>query len=198
RGALGTIRMNVFADPRAAIAALWLASCLAGCSQQHDHSWTTTTVDGRFSFQMPSHPKVEPQKQDTPTGEVSFTLYRLQLENPTQTYAFGNVDLPAVLNEPKGEEIEEKLDGVQQGSVANVKGKVLKSDKIKVAGFAGRDLLIQLPNANIERVRGVLVHRTLIMMEVYNVNSKDADRFFDSLKLLKESPETAAASPRKP
>jgi len=195
--------MKILTDRCRATASLLLAALLigslllAGCNKPGKPStteWKTTTAEGRFSFQMPGSPAVKTQKQDTPAGEVEMKSFDLTVDSGKASYNFMTMDLPAVLGEPKGVEIEQRLEGAQQGAVANVKGKLLESKKVKIVGYPGRDCLVQIPGAGIARLRFALMRRTLFMMEVYNINSKDADRFFASLKLLKDS---ASAEPAK-
>jgi hypothetical protein len=199
--------MQLITDRRRAVAAHSLAAgalivaMLTGCSkpgatQNAAAQWKTTVADNRFSFQMPGQPTASIETADSPLGKLDIKLYQLSVDNATRAYAFTATDLPATLSEPKGEEIEQRLEGAQQGGVNNSKGKLLESKKITVAGYSGRDCLIQLPNTSIARMRIVLVHRTIVVMEVINVNSQDADRYFDSLKLLKDAAPPEPAKPK--
>lgn len=165
----------------ALLAQLLAYASMIGCSPAGAGQWQRTTV-GSFSFEMPGQPMMNSMTQDTPLGEIKYDLY--QLAAGGQEYAFSTIELPAVLAKPQGQELEQRLDSAQAGSLANIKAKLLTSEKVSYEGFQGRDFTGQLPNLNVVRGRQYLIHRTLVQMLAVNVNSRDVTRFFDSFKII--------------
>ncbi|HWC90865.1 MAG TPA: hypothetical protein VG433_14445 [Pirellulales bacterium] len=186
---------------------LLLGMLLGGCSHSTGSDsaadsalsyWNTTYVDHKYSFQMPGEPEIKSAKQDSPFGEVELRIYALMLDRGRRTYLFSATEMPSAKPEPVGKDIETQLDTAQQGAIDHQKSKLLESRKITFEGHAGRDFLTELPNKNISRARFILMKRTLIGLQVVNVNSKEAERFFDSLKLLDKSAAPESKTQDKP
>jgi hypothetical protein len=177
---------------------MWVAAILwAGLSlasqvqtseaQTTDAEWKRVVIDGKFSIEMPGEPKKSTQTVDTPAGQLTLSMYMLEMNGGSAGFVGAATDFPAVMPEPRGDEIEQRLDGSQQGAADNCKGKLLSSKKIKIDGYSGRDVLIQAPGGLMLRCRIYLVRKTLLQVQAINIDSKEADRFFASMKLVKDA-----------
>ena len=179
-------------------AVLWglaiLVSFSAGCGSRGGE-WQTSTFDHKYSFEMPGEPKTQSVVQDTPAGEVTIVMQILEVDRGRRSYLFNEAELPGLLSDPEGDEIEQRLDGAQAGALANIKAKLLESTKISHDGFAGRDFTGQMADNTIIRSRIYLIHRALVQMVAVNVNSKDVTRFFDSFKMLDHADASQPAKP---
>jgi hypothetical protein len=82
------------------------------------------------------------------------------------------------------------LKGQQEGSLQATKGKLLAEKEIQLDKAPGREFVIQVSKSNVVRCRVFLVRDRVINLQVWGqdekaVRSKDAERFFRSLKVMK-------------
>lgn len=160
--------------------------CLLAGGEAAGAEWKTTTVDRTWSIDMPGTPQVQRRTIDTRQGKLELTMYLLELAGNTQAYGANASQLPSSLPDPRGAEIEKRLDNMQAGAVANMKAKVVESRRISFDGHPGREFVAQLADGKFIRQRGYLVQRTLYSLVAANVPVPEAERFFASFKLLGE------------
>lgn len=179
-----------------------LLGASSGCVQKTAITWQTVDLGQTYSIEMPAQPTRKLLTHDTPAGEVKMELFELNVDGGARSYGVSIAELPEVVAEPKGKEIDQRLENAQAGSLANTKARLLKSKKVTRDGYPGRDFTGELPDLAILRSQIYLVDRTVVQTIAVNVNSKDVAQFFDSLKLrdgagATKRPTTDGKSPTK-
>lgn len=140
---------------------------------------------GGFKALMPGIPK--PQSRNAPGGGV---LHAFLVEEANGAYMAAYADLVV----PPGnteDEIQQGLDLVRNGVVANQKGILIRDVKIKLAGkHPGREIEANLPKLKaVIRARFYIVgnrmYQAMAIGTAAWVNAPDANRFLDSFALSK-------------
>ena len=96
------------------------------------------SAQGRFSIALPGTPKEEVGTQDTKIGKL--TMHYFDLETDLGHYLLTYVDVPVSPTTP--EDTKAALDSSRDQALANGARLLLEND-ISVAGFVGRELLIE-------------------------------------------------------
>jgi len=123
---------------------------------------------------------------ETPIGKIAVTSLTLDLKDRAYFAAYS--DYPANLVKNQG--IEPTLDGSRNGAVQNVKGKLLKEQKITLGKqrLPGREILIEAAGgaAHVRAriyISGDRLYQVLVGGPEKFVASKEATAFLDSFKV---------------
>jgi hypothetical protein len=152
----------------------------------------------RFSVLLPvGEVKKHTQKKPLPTGD-SATMYVFGIDRADSGCGVMYMDLPAGIVQPGTE--QQILDQARDEGVKQVPGgKLLKEQHVKLQGYPGRELFIELPGKGEMRARVYLVkNRTYGLMAGgagEYTRSKEALIFLGSLKLPSEGADTPPPNP---
>jgi hypothetical protein len=148
-----------------------------------------------FTIEFPKKPETTSQKQETALGKIVMDINMLETAEKDKD---SNLVYGAISTEyPKGNfETEDKkrddnvLEGAVEGAVNSTKGKLLSKKDISIDGFSGKEIRIDYQNGTaIIKMRTYLIKNKVIMTQaIYlpiNENNANAERFFNSLKLVK-------------
>jgi hypothetical protein len=189
--------------PRPALLSLTLLLAALGCSKPTGgdepspqgsaapaRTWEPlSSPEGRFSALLLSGAKQE--KSHVKWAEVTVENISYLVATPEgRAYSIAYVDYPVALVKAKSP--DDMLDGARGGIVAKV-GQLVSEKKITVDGAAGRELLLAGKDAPVTaRVRIAMVDNRLYTLQamtfgpLHDVPDPDADRFFDSFRLVKK------------
>ena len=135
-----------------------------------------------FSVQMPGKWKVTSETEKTDGGDVK--VVSADVDGDTASYSAVYAVYPA--DKMRGRPVATTLDGVRDGAVANIKGKLRKEDKIELGGLPARQIVIDAPNDIVVVNRFLLIGNTLVQALVSGPkgieNQPDTARFLSSLK----------------
>jgi len=139
---------------------------------------------GRFTVQMPPQPKEQTSKVNTAVGPIDLHNFVCE-PDPNTAYIVCYSDYPEEMI--KKSDSQKVLDGVRDGAVKNVNGKLDWEKKITIDSHAGRDFAFKAERFE-GRNRVYLVNARLYQMVLIGpskdfITSKDAQRFLDSFKL---------------
>jgi hypothetical protein len=130
---------------------------------------------------MPGKPTATTQ----PTKD-KIDVHYMVVEIKPGAYAMSYSVIP-VLKGANQETITKFLDGGRDGAVG--KNKLVKEDKITHGTYQGREILVELPASTFTRSQVFIVedriYHLLVLGPKDMVSSKDADKFFESFKLLR-------------
>lgn len=141
---------------------------------------------GGFTLSFPGGPPAE-QKQivRTPTGNLDVTSYVFESKQNPGRYLVSFSEYPegAVATGTD----EKRLDYARDGLVSRSKGKLVSESRIKVEGFPGRDLVIEMEPNNALRTRMFAVKNRLFQVMVLGprkmVQAKTTEIFLESFQL---------------
>jgi hypothetical protein len=155
---------------------------LGGCQDGQMREYTSP--DGQFKVLFPGKPK-----EETQLG-IGGLMKKVSVSRRDGAYVVTAQEVkiapdaaPAVL--------EDRLDGVRNGAVSNIRGKLLREEKITLAGrYPGRDIVAEMPEqVGLLRDRLYLVgdrlYQVMVMGRREWVESPDAQRFLDSFTLTR-------------
>ena len=115
------------------------------------------------------------------TGQIRNFVAVLERKDGS-TYITSQINLPPQLTKST---LKFRQDLCRDMIVEGVKGKVLEEKKIEMAGLAGKEYLIKSPTEMI-RMRligpGVQIYRIFVAGTKEQINSADAEAFFDNFK----------------
>jgi hypothetical protein len=141
-----------------------------------------TCEDGGFSVLMPGSPQaLAPPPGDPPIEGRGYGADAGGLEY--------KVSFERLAAEWQAEDkIETIFDLIRDAAVRNTKGRLLSERRITLESVRGREFLIELPDSALIRRRAFVAHKRLYRLVVgglkQGVLSEDADRFFESFRLL--------------
>ncbi len=145
-----------------------------------------TSKEGKFSVHMPKDPTTAKREVDTPIGKLKMSLAEKQQGDAHYAVVF--TDYPA--DKIKNFDTDKSLDGARDGSVKNTAGELISEKKITLgkAKHPGRELLIRLKDGKVwmrQRIYmvGFRQYQAVLAGPKEKVQSKTADKFFESFKL---------------
>jgi hypothetical protein len=145
-----------------------------------------TSKEGGFSVALPAKPAASKQRVATATGHLDVHLFIVETKDDA-AYVVSYSDLPAA--EIKAGTAQKRLDHARDGAVDNARGKLRTEKKIELAGFPGRELIIETDKDVVIKMRIIAAKRrlyqTMAMGSGAFFQSKNAGHFLDSLKLIK-------------
>jgi predicted Zn finger-like uncharacterized protein len=149
-----------------------------------DADWKEFTPPGAgCSIMMPGTPVIKQQMTPTPLGDVRVHFHTVERRDITFLLVYN--DYPPLIAHAN---VEELLDGVQQGAAASVKGKVLRSQKISLNGIPGREVDIDAPSKGVTMtmryyLSGVRLYQVGVAGRRMTPDSTEAKKLFASFKI---------------
>ena len=151
-------------------------------AQWKEHS----SAEGGFSVLLPGNPQKAKQTIKSPAGDLEFNMFLYQhgvLDSAGVVY----LTYPPAVVQAGPEAI---YAGAKAGATSRVPGgKLIKEEKVTVAGQPGREFLVDVAGKAQVRLRIVLIKDRLYQITISGsaetVASADAEQFFGSFKLLK-------------
>ena len=164
--------------------AVFVVFALAGC--QADVGWREfRSTEGGFSVMLPGRPEEQSQMTATVFGTIESVVFLV--DKGDSGYLTSYADYPPEL--VQGSPIEVILDGISVGILSQSGGTLVRSLKIQMGEFEGRQLEIISPGEeSLLTVRIYLVGNRIYQLSVVakvgeNV-SADATLYFESFALL--------------
>ncbi|HYL92828.1 MAG TPA: hypothetical protein VEW69_06695, partial [Alphaproteobacteria bacterium] len=147
------------------------------------YSWHQyTSPDGKFSVELPGKPVWEP-KTITRTDGTNVTYHHVKAQPAARSYY-------SVAYYDRGSaEADAILDRIQSGTLKAVQGTLISMKPITLNGLPGRELQMSTPKG-VTLTEHIVVDAERYYMLVVSTErsqsteSKDAQHFFDSFKLL--------------
>ena len=146
-----------------------------------------------FSVLLPGKPKTQVQDLETVTGKLTNHMYFVNASGVI--YGVMYAEFPAPITDP---EIARGIfDDARIAVVAGFSGDVKSETAITLSGYAGRELLVSLPDTGILRARMYLVKQFLYQAitvgvpeknaEILKLREVDVKKFFDSFTLVQDT-----------
>jgi hypothetical protein len=151
------------------------------------YRWQTFSApDGSFSVAFPGKPEVNDQEVQLDAGGIAVVHVVTATPAKTTSYAFTYYEDPRFTSE----RVEEELNGARDGSISKVQGTISGEQHLDVDGHPARDIEARARGNSLLNVRLIAVGRRLYMLMVVDASrqradSKNVQKFFDSLKLSK-------------
>ncbi len=160
---------------------LWLAGCTAKPQEFKSEA-------GGFSVMTPTPLQEEAKTLETEAGKIDLHLFAGQLDDIA--YVIGYSDYPPEAAPPGY--AEKMLDGARNGSVGNTQGRLVSETNITLAGYPGRELVIETRGEDspptIIKGRLFMVKNRLYQVTAVAPRGKAGDKviddFLQSFKLL--------------
>ena len=145
-----------------------------------------TSREGGFSVSLPGKPTESKQRVMTATGNLDVHLFIVETKDDA-AYVVSYCDLPAA--DLKGGTADKRLDHARDGAVDKARGKLRTEKKITIAGYPGRELVIETDKEVVIKMRIFAVNKrlyqTIAMGSGAFFLSKDVGHFLDSMTLVK-------------
>ncbi len=158
---------------------------LGAVSLAQETSWSTFAPSGEgFRVQLPGKPRAMSRS----AAGIEFKMYALESPDKRSAYMVSATKLPIPANEDAAT-IQQRLDGARDGALRNSRATLTKETKIRLQGkFPGREVEASLPGGiGKMRVRFFIVngkiYQTLVLGQSGFVDSKNAEKFLNSLAL---------------
>jgi hypothetical protein len=154
-----------------------------------------TDPDATFSIEFPAFPKLAANNMMTDSGTISIqyaTYDAIDAANENNLrYLVSCTALPKdVASVTSTDSLDIILDNAVQGSLRNHGATLVSSNKITFAGNRGIEVLMTMKDeAVFIKMRQYIINGRHVGLMVYTLKAKtgnsDANRFFDSFKLVK-------------
>ena len=147
--------------------------------------WWQTYSDpsGSFSLKFPSKPEVSNQQVKIDTGDNVLVHIVAATPNKTAAYFFSYYDY----NKLASNTAEEAFNLARDRAISSVHGEFLDEQHVQIGGYQGRDVQVRLEENLISNMRLIADGQQLVILSVVTIgqqaDSKNVQRFFDSLKL---------------
>ena len=166
---------------------LFLAICLASCSAPPTLKEFKSET-GRFAVMTPAPLVEEAKTLETEAGKIDLHLFAGQVDDIADVIGYSDYSPEAA----PPDYAEKMLDGARNGAVGNTHGQLVSETNISLAGYPGRELLIE---AKAEDRPPMTIKGRLFMVKnrLYQVTvvaprgkagDKIIDEFLQSFKLL--------------
>lgn len=155
----------------------------SGCGRKD----TFTSREGGFSVETSGIPKQKKESVPTQNGPVAIYTLTFEMQDPAADYWVVYIDYPELTVRQKG--TGRLLKEARDGSVSNVRGRLLKERDILVGGYPGKEIEYEGedPGEEIYKSRICLVKQRLYVVLVTVPKkgaSERAEQFLDSFRLL--------------
>jgi hypothetical protein len=159
---------------------------LLGATQESPAWKTFASKEGNFTIAFPCTPVEERQRVKTATGQLDVVVLLSEDKDDT-SYVVSYCDLPEA-DVKKGAE-QKRLDFARDGAVSKARGKLRSEKGLTLAGYPGRELLIENESEQVVRLRLFIVRRRLYQVVAVGPGAVVAHRvgtfFLDSFHLSK-------------
>ncbi|MFD1061780.1 hypothetical protein ACFQ1Q_00880 [Winogradskyella litorisediminis] len=172
--------------------ALTIFICFIAFATSIAQNWEKyKSEDLAFIAMYPNTPERTVQKVPTAVGELDMHMIMYSPESGDDNAVYSTIrsDYPKEQFKDKDEEYTTSvLDGAVGGAVKNVNGKLLYDNKIKLNGFPGRSIKIEI-NGGFIYMNAYLVENVMYISQVICLTNNDKNpsikRFLDSFDILK-------------
>jgi hypothetical protein len=159
---------------------------LLGAGQENADARRFVSTEGNFSVVFPCTPSQDHQRVKTASGHLDVEMFLAEGKNDV-SYVVSYSDLPEA-EAKKGTEAK-RLNFARDGAVTKSRGKLRSEKPIELAGYPGRELIIDTDTESVLRLRIFVVERRLFQVMVVgpgaNVLQRDGTFFLDSFRLGK-------------
>ena len=141
----------------------------------------------QFKITFPTQVKIEEKIMDVPVGDEKLKLYLVGVEGEKKAYLASYCDYPKDLI--ANADLDEMLENVMKGMLEGMKGKEKSTEKIKIQGHKGRELVFEIPELKVHgKARAFLHENRLYQVIAFEDNEKPVhvDEFLRSFKLIKD------------
>lgn len=154
-----------------------------GCGRKD----TFSSREGGFSVETSSIPRQKKESVPTQNGPADIHTLTFEMQDPAAEYWVVYIDYPEVAVRQKG--VSQLLKEARDGSVNNVRGRLLKERDILVGGYPGKEIEYEGEALSEEtyKSRMCLVKQRLYVVLVTVPRggpSERAEKFLDSFRLL--------------
>lgn len=171
---------------------LLLTVCFLALNTISAQDWTKyKSEDLAFVAWYPDSPEKTVQKVQTAVGELDMhmIMYAPTEDDENAVYSVIRSDYPEDQFKDADDEYNAGvLDGAVKGAVSNVKGTLVFDNKVKLNGYPGRSIKIQIDGGYIY-INAYLVENTMYITQVIclveNDNNDEIDRFLNAFDILK-------------
>jgi hypothetical protein len=168
-----------------ALGVLLLAAFTSVVSPVCAQTWIEYRPEGvGYSVEMPG--EWTPSNQDVPTAFGSLKAYVATVAKSNRAYITRHISYPP--DAIRGRPDTTMLDGVRDGEVANMKGKLRKEERIVVSDLPAREIIVDAPRNLVVVVRYFLMRTMLVQALVAGPKNVESDpdtrHFLDSLKVV--------------
>lgn len=168
---------------------LTLASTLTLTSTEGWQSFSP--AQGGMKVLMPGQPAHKPSTIDTAAGKVQMHTYTIEDASTGMGFAVILSDFaPETVAGFDLDQKNEVLEGVKKGFAEGAKATVLSDRKLRLGEHPGKDVLMQLPQADkLMRVRFFMVNERIYQIGAVGtreqVTANDGDAYLKSFRLVK-------------
>ncbi len=168
---------------RIVLALAFLIVLAGGCGRKD----TFSSKEGGFSVETSSIPRQKKESVPTQNGPTDIHTLTFEMQDPAAEYWVVYIDYPAPTVRQKG--VEQLLQEARDGSVNNVRGRLLKERDILVGGYPGKEIEYEGEASTEEtyKSRMCLVKERLyvVLVTVPRGGSPErAEKFLNSFRLL--------------
>jgi hypothetical protein len=166
------------------IIAVILVMLICGYSlyQENRFELFSSEQDG-FEVLMPNKPKMAVRSINSPEGIKHYNMYYV-IQNDDSMFIISSIKNYA---ENDSEPVDQRLDTARDNAISVSNGKLVAEKKIAIAGYPGREIVIDTQDGGVIKSRVYAVNNQLIAMMVVSTKDKieqdSFNIFFNSLKL---------------
>lgn len=150
-----------------------------------------TTENKAISVKFPGEPTTQEQTAPTNTGEVKFSMTTYADESSKQFFMVSSADYPV---DPEEYDVEKGLEGAKNGAAENSGSTIVSDESSDRFGIPGKKLLLNKVEQG-EQItiraelyidpKGPTLHQIMVVVQGDNVDTPEANAFFDSAQITK-------------
>jgi len=158
---------------------------LLGAQIAHAQQWVKYQPDGAgYRVEFPAKPVENTQDITTKVGPVKTRTSAVEVGDKVFMTVHSFYPTDVTMGDP-----QTNLDGVRNGSVRNVNGKLLSEERLNISNAPARRLLIDMPRSNQAAEALMVLDGNRLYQAVYvgppgTENTPEAKRFLSSFALL--------------
>ena len=153
-----------------------------------DDVWSKYTLPaGKYDVLLPGTPLKQTKTMRTPLGNIEVKVAAAVDLDKGVNYVVGTFEIPRGVVGKFGADEESVLDGMAHGFVLGGRGKVIRQEKVMIAGWPGREVRATIfDGAGELHGRFCLIdgraYLLIVMAPADSLDARDAERFFDSFQ----------------
>ncbi|NJN73722.1 MAG: hypothetical protein HC799_13385 [Limnothrix sp. RL_2_0] len=156
------------------------------------NNWVDFTTENKaISIKFPGPPETQEQTAPTNTGEVQFSMTTYADESSKQFFMVSSVDYPV---NPDEYDVEQGLEGAKNGAAQNSGSTIVSDEASDRFGIPGKKLVMNKTEQGETLTiraelyidpKGPTLHQIMIVVQGDDVNTPEANAFFDSAQITK-------------